>query len=206
MTPLGLVHIMGTDHHYGPAPWVSNLSRAEWNPVYYHKADSTGLGFNRTSAGGGSNAVGQYFTSVRDRFNARATVGDDFLLFFHHVGWGEQLASGKTLWAELVHRYSLGVDQVGVMRAAWQGIDGYIDSGRFTAVDDFLEIQHYEARWWRDACLTYFATFSNQAIPAGYAMPANSLSFYQGLTCPSDPRKPRCSQVYTGNPSPAITP
>jgi alpha-glucuronidase len=206
MTPLGLVHIMGTDHHYGPAPWVSNLSRAEWNPVYYHKADTTGLGFNRTSAGGGSNAVAQYFSSVRDAFNARASVSEDFLLFFHHVGWEEELTSGKTLWAELVHRYSLGVDQVGVMRTAWQGVDGYVDAARFAAVDDFLEIQHYEARWWRDACLTYFATFSNQPIPAGYAMPANSLSFYQGLTCPSDPKKPRCSQVYTGNPSPAITP
>jgi alpha-glucuronidase len=206
MTPLGLAHIMGSDHHYGPAPWVSNLSRAEWNPVYYHKADAAGLGFNRTSAQGGSNAVGQYFAPVRERLNARATVPDDVLLFFHHVGWQEPLASGKTLWAELVHRYSLGVDQVGVMRTAWQTVEGYIDTGRFTAVDDFLEIQHYEARWWRDACLTYFATFSNQPIPAGYAMPAHNLSFYQGLTCPSDPRKPRCSQVYTGSPSPAITP
>jgi alpha-glucuronidase len=206
MTPLGLVHIMGSDHHYGPAPWVNNLSRADWNPVYYHKADSTGLGFNRTSAGGGSNAVAQYFAPVRDAFNARATVGDDLLLFFHHVGWEEQLASGKTLWAELVHRYSLGVDQVGQIRTAWQTVDGYIDDARFAAVDDFLEIQHYEARWWRDACLTYFATFSNQPIPAGYAMPANALSFYQGLSCPVDVKKPRCPQVYTGEPSPAILP
>jgi alpha-glucuronidase len=206
MTPLGLVHIMGSDHHYGPAPWVDNLSRAEWNPVYYHKADSTGLGFNRTSTGGGSNAVGQYFAPLRDAFNARATVGDDLLLFFHHVGWQEQLASGKTLWAELVHRYSLGVDQVGQMRTAWQALDGYMDAARFAAVDDFLEIQHYEARWWRDACLTYFETFSNQPIPAGYAMPANDLSFYQGLSCPSDVKKPRCPAVYTGNPSPAILP
>jgi alpha-glucuronidase len=206
MTPLGLVHIMGTDHHYGPAPWVSNLSRAEWNPVYYHKADATGLGFNRTSAGGGSNAVAQYFAPVRDAFNARANIHEDFLLFFHHVGWQEELASGRTLWAELVHRYSVGVDQVGVMRTAWQGVEGYVDGARFAAVDEFLEIQHYEARWWRDACLSYFATFSNQPIPEGYAMPANSLSFYQGLTCPSDPKKPRCSQVYTGNPSPAIMP
>jgi alpha-glucuronidase len=206
MTPLGLVHIMGSDHHYGPAPWVSNLSRAEWNPVYYHKADMQGLGFNRTSTGGGSNAVAQYAATVRDRFNARATVGDDLLLFFHHVGWSEQLGSGRTLWAELVHRYSQGVDDVGAMRTAWATVDGYIDGARFDAVADFLEIQHYEARWWRDACLSYFATFSNQPIPTGYAMPANSLAFYQGLTCPSDVTKPRCPAVYTGNPSPAILP
>jgi alpha-glucuronidase len=206
MTPLGLVHIMGSDHHYGPAPWVSNLSRAEWNPVYYHKADTQGLGFNRTSAGGGSNAVGQYAATVRDKFNARASTPDDFLLFFHHVGWSEMLGSGRTLWAELVHRYSKGVDDVGTMRTAWATVDGYIDGARFDAVTDFLEIQHYEARWWRDAGLTYFATFSNQAIPSGYAMPANNLSFYQGLNCPPNVTKPRCTAVYTGNPSPAILP
>ena len=206
MTPLGLVHIMGTDHHYGPAPWVSNLSRAEWNPVYYHKADATGLGFNRTSAGGGSNAVAQYAATLRDRFADRALVPENLLLFFHHVGWQDPLSTGRTLWAELVHRYSLGVDDVGRMREQWASVNGYIDAARFKAVSDFLQIQHYEARWWRDACLTYFATFSKQPIPDGYAMPANPLSYYQGLTCPSDPKKPRCSQVYTGNPSPAITP
>ncbi len=206
MTPLGLVHIMGTDHHYGPAPWVSNLSRAEWNPVYYHKADATGLGFDRTAASGGSNAVAQYAASVRDRFADKAQVPENLLLFFHHVGWQEQLSSGRTLWAELVHRYSLGVDDVGRLREQWAKVDGYIDGARFKAVSDFLQIQHYEARWWRDACLTYFGTFSKQPIPEGYAMPANALSYYQGLDCPSDSKKPRCTQVYTGNPSPAISP
>ena len=204
MTPLGLVHIMGTDHHYGPAPWVSNLSRAEWNPVYYHKADAAGLGFNRTSQGGGSNAVGQYAASLAARFADRAEVPEEFLLFFHHVAWQDALGTGRTLWAELVHRYSLGVDEVGRMREQWATVDGYIDGARFKAVSDFLQIQHYEARWWRDACLAYFATFSKLPIPEGYAMPANTLSYYQGLTCPSDPKKPRCSQVYSGEPSPAI--
>jgi alpha-glucuronidase len=67
-----------------------------------------------------------------------------------------------------------------------------------------LQIQHYEARWWRDACLTYFGTFSKQPIPNGYAPAANTLSFYQGLNCPSDVTKPRCPAVYTGEPSPAV--
>ena len=203
MTPLGLAHIMGTDHHYGPAPWVSNLSRAEWNPVYYHKADAQGLGFNRAPSPG-SDAVAQYFQPVRDRFASRATTPDAFLLFFHHVAWADKLASGRTLWEELVHRYSVGVDEVGVMRDSWATVKGYIDDKRFTDVADFLEIQHYEARWWRDACLTYFASHSKQAIPAGYAMPAQALSFYQGLTCPADAKKPRCMPVYNGQPSPAV--
>jgi alpha-glucuronidase len=204
MTPLGLVHIMGSDHHYGPAPWVSNLSRAEWNPVYYHKADAQGLGFDRTAQG--SDAVGQYFTPVRDAFSTRASVPDDYLLFFHHVGWQEKLESGRTLWEELVYRYSRGVDEVAAMRETWASIEGYIDDKRFGDVAEFLEIQHYEARWWRDACLTYFATHSKQPIPSGYAMPARDLSYYQGLNCPPDAKKPRCTQVYTGTPSPAILP
>nr|WP_234023630.1 alpha-glucuronidase family glycosyl hydrolase [Sorangium cellulosum] len=204
MTPLGLVHIMGSDHHYGPAPWVSNLGRAEWNPVYYHKADANGIGFNRTSSG--SNAVAQYFAPVGETFGSRDTVPDDFLLFFHHVGWQDKLSSGKTVWEELVHRYSLGVDGVGLMRNTWESVEGRIDDQRFGDVNEFLEIQHYEARWWRDACLSYFGQVSRLQIPSGYAAPANSLSFYQGLSCPADAKKPRCSQVYTGSPSPAILP
>jgi alpha-glucuronidase len=204
MTPLGLVHIMGTDHHYGPAPWVSNLSRAEWNPVYYHKADAAGIGFDRSAQG--SNAVAQYFGPVRDLYGSRASVPEDLLLFFFHPAWDDTLSSGRTVWAELVHRYSAGVDQVATMREAWAGIDGYVDAARFQDVTEFLEIQHYEARWWRDACLSYFATFSGEAIPAGYAPLANTLSYYQGLNCPADVTKPRCPAVYTGDPSPAILP
>ncbi|WP_081426956.1 alpha-glucuronidase family glycosyl hydrolase [Sorangium cellulosum] len=204
MTPLGLVHIMGTDHHYGPAPWVSNLSRAEWNPVYYHKADARGIGFNRTSSG--SNAVAQYFAPLAQQFGSLDTVPEDFLLFFHHVGWQEELSTGRTVWEELVHRYSRGVDEVGVLRGAWESVEGRVDGKRFAEVSEFLKIQHHEARWWRDACLTYFAQVGSLQVPSGYAPPANTLSFYQGLRCPSDATKPRCSQVYTGDPSPAILP
>ena len=204
MEPLGLAHMMGTDHHYGPAPWVSTLAQAEWNPVYYHKADAQGLGFDRTATG--SNAVSQYASAVGDAFAKRATISDDSLLFFHHVGWTEKLDTGKTLWEELVRRYSQGVDDVGHVRETWTTVKGRIDSKRFGEVSDFLQIQHYEARWWRDACLSYFATFSKLAIPAGYAAPANPLSYYQGLNCPADVKKPRCPQVYTGTPSPAVLP
>ena len=90
------------------------------------------------------------------------------------------------------------------MRDAWATVENRVDGQRFGEVTDFLEIQHFEARWWRDACLTYFGSISQQSVPAGYAAPANSLSFYQGLSCPSDPKKPRCDQVYTGRPSPAV--
>jgi alpha-glucuronidase len=205
MEPLGLVHIMGTDDHYGPAPWINNLSTASWNPFYFHKADATGIGFDRTSTG--SNTVSQYFPTVRDKFASRTTVPDDNLLFFQRVKWDDKLASsGRTIWEELVYRYSLGVDSVQTMRDAWAMVQGRVDAKRYSDVAGFLQTQHYEARWWRDACLTYFASVSKHTIPSGYATPAQNLAFYQNLEtkCPADASKPRCPDVYTGTPSPAI--
>jgi alpha-glucuronidase len=207
MTPLGLAHIMGTDDHYGPAPWVNSLSTANWNPFYYHQADATGVGFDRTASG--SNTLSQYASQVKDAYSSRSTVPDDFLLFFQRVKWDDALASsGRTLWEELVHRYSLGVDSVQTMKDEWATVKGRIDTKRYDDVTSFLATQHYEARWWRDACLTYFASVSKHSIPSGYAAAAHDLAFYQNLVnkCPPDATKPRCSDVYNGAPSPAVTP
>jgi alpha-glucuronidase len=208
MTPLGLAHLMGTDDHYGPAPWVNDLSQADWNPFYFHEADATGIGFDRTAMSG-SGTLAQYSAPVESAYANKSTVPDDLLLFFQRVKWDDTLASsGRSIWEELVYRYSLGVDSVQTMKNEWAMVEGRIDTKRFTDVTSFLKIQHYEARWWRDACLAYFASVSKHAIPSGYAMPAHPLSFYQSLekTCPSDVTKPRCDDVYMGDPSPAITP
>jgi len=192
MTPLGLAHIMGSNHHYGPAPWA-RLSRADWSPPYFHRADSLGVGFDRTATG--SDAVTQYAPAVRDRLANRATVPDSLLLWFHHVGWREPMHSGRTLWDELALHYQTGVDTVRAMRREWQGIRGSIDAPRFAEVDGFLEIQEREARWWRDAALQYFASFSHMPLPAGVEPPAHPLSYYMSLPCPRDPRKPRCPEI-----------
>jgi alpha-glucuronidase len=207
MEPLGLVHLMGTNVHYGPAPWVNDLRVANWNPYYFHKADATGIGFDRTATG--SNTIAQYFPTVAGRFGTRSTTPDDLLLFFQRVGWDDKLpSSGRTVWQELVHRYSAGVDAVRTMRNAWSSVRGRIDDKRYAEIANDLQIQHYEARWWRDACLTYFMSVNNRAMPGGYAAPAHDLPYYQDLqkTCPADLTKPRCPAVYSGNPSPAITP
>ncbi|MFI5256437.1 MAG: alpha-glucuronidase family glycosyl hydrolase [Gemmatimonadales bacterium] len=192
MTPLGLAHLMGTGHHYGPAPWV-RLRRLDWSPVYYHRADSVGIGFDRTSTG--SNAVSQYAPPVRDRYASRATVPDSLLLWFHHVPWGDTLSSGRTLWEELVRHYNAGVDSVHSMQKSWTSVRGAIDPQRYSEVDSFLAIQEKEARWWRDASLSYWQTFSHRPIPAGYDRPAHALAYYMQLRCPADPRKPRCDAI-----------
>jgi alpha-glucuronidase len=181
MTPLGLAHLQAANHHYGPGPWVDEHfgggRRADWTATYYHRADTLGIGFDRTDSG--SNAVGQYFPPVRQHWANRSTVPDSFLLWFHRVGWTEQLESGRTLWHELVHRYHRGVDSVREMQQTWNSLEGTIDQRRFDDVEAFLAIQEREARWWRDSSILYFQTFARQPIPDGYEAPEGTLERYR---------------------------
>lgn len=185
MTPLGLHHLMATGHHYGPGPWVNNLERADWNPTYFHKAAKDGIGFDRTKSG--SDAVAQYSPRVAGCFSNRRCVPDDYLLWFHHVGWDERMRSGRSLWGELAFRYDDGVSRVQEMRRTWRALQGEIDAERFNEVDAFLGIQEAEARWWRDASLAYFSNVSGRQLPEGVQPPAHSLGYYEALTFPNVP-------------------
>jgi alpha-glucuronidase len=180
MTPLGLHHLMAEGHHYGPGPWVSEARRADWTSVYYHRADAQGLGFDRTASG--SNAVGQYFPPVAAAFGRLDRVPDNHLLWFHHVGWDHRMASGLTLWEELVRHYYGGVEAVRRMQATWKSLAGPVDAERYEQVRAFLAIQEKEARWWRDACVLYFQTFSGKPIPDGYERPEHDLAYYRAIT------------------------
>jgi alpha-glucuronidase len=192
MAPLGLSSLTAAGNHYGPSPWIKD-GRPDWTPVYYHRADAAGIGFDRTESG--SNALEQYAEPVRLRYGTRETVPDSLLLWFHHVGWRERVESGRTLWDELVHRYSAGVDSVHAMQRSWNGLEGRIDDERFHHVQAMLAVQAREARWWRDASLRYFQSISRLPIPARYEQPAQSLEFYMRLRCPADPRRPRCENL-----------
>ncbi|HYH14825.1 MAG TPA: alpha-glucuronidase family glycosyl hydrolase, partial [Flavisolibacter sp.] len=169
MTPLGLHHIMGTGHHYGPAPWVNNAGRDDWNPVYYHKADKKGIGFDRTTTG--SNALSQYAPAVKKIFEDINTCPEEFLLWFHHVPWDHKMKSGKSLWEELCYRYYTGVDSMRAIQQQWNSLQGLVDEERFRQVQMLLNIQVKEAVWWRNACLLYFQSFSGMPIPGTYEKP-----------------------------------
>jgi alpha-glucuronidase len=199
MTPLGLSHVMAAHHHYGPGPWA-DVERRDQSPTYFHRADAAGLGFDRPRRG--SDAVSQYFPPLRSRYADRATVPDSLLLWFHHVGWGERLRTGRTLWDELALRYQAGVDTVRAMRRTWAGLDGRIDADRFQRVSNLLAIQEAEARWWRDASLQYFRQFARRPLPAGVEPPAHPLDFYTSLRCPADRTRPRCPEIERDAPSP----
>jgi alpha-glucuronidase len=172
MTPLGLHHLMAWDHHYGPGPWVAR-GREDWTSVYFHRADERGVGFDRSPKG--SNAVGQYFSPVRERWGSIETCPETLLLWFHHVAWDHVMRSGRTLWEELCHRYSTGVQSVREMQLTWESVEGLVDGARHDHVRTLLRIQEKEARWWRDACLLYFQTFAKRPIPEAYERPSATL-------------------------------
>jgi alpha-glucuronidase len=188
MTPLGLAHQMGTGHHYGPGPWVDDAGRADWNPVYYHRADQAGIGVDRTPSG--SNAVAQYAPPLAEEYADVAKTPENLLLWFHHVPWTYRMHSGRTLWDELVIRYSQGVREVAATNAAWAKLKPYVDAERFNLTADFLRMQQQDARLWRDASIAYFQTFSGLPLPAGVAPPEHPLDTYKALRFPYAPGNP----------------
>ena len=185
MTPLGLHHLMATGHHYGPGPWVDDLSRPEWNPVYYHKADEAGIGFDRSNEG--SNAISQYADDVAKKFSDPKTTPDELLLWFHHVPWDYKMSNGKILWDALALKYQEGVSDVEEMISTWKGISSYVDEQRFNDVIMLLQIQLEEARWWRDASLSYFQKFSEKPLPNRVPKPEKTLEEYKAIQHPFAP-------------------
>ena len=166
MMPLGLHHIFKFDHHYGPEPdgFIASYP-LEWCPVYYHKADAQGVGFDRSSKG--TDAVGQYPEPYRSLYNNIETCPEEYLLWFHHVPWTYKMKSGSTLWQELCMKYNMGVAMVEVYRDFWhtsakQYMKGHEQEWQHT--DSLLNVQLGNAKEWRNTCLKYFQTFSKMKI------------------------------------------
>ena len=179
MDPLGLNMIFAEGHHYGPGPWYDKARRPDWNSTYYHRADSAGIGFDRTPTG--SNMLEQYAPAARAQWEDVKTCPDQWLLFFHHVPWTWRIHTGRTLWDQLCYQYQAGVDSVRWMKRCWERLRPDIDEERWAAVKMKLDIQEHDAVWWRNACLLYFQTFSRTPMPAFVEHPDHTLEYYEKL-------------------------
>ena len=182
MMPLGLHHIFAGGHHYGPEPWCAPKGwREDWLPRFYHRADTIGLGFNRSNhdepclkGNAGSNNVSQYPEPLRTLYNHRETCPEDLLLYFHHVPWDYTMRNGLSLWDNLCYTYDRGVRQADAFLTTWQSLRPFFTD---STVNSHLSPVNYEnqlwrferqakdAIWWRDACLLYFQTFSHRPLP-----------------------------------------
>jgi alpha-glucuronidase len=205
MMPLGLHHLFSANEHYGPGPWwAPKRVRQDWTPPYYHKADTAGIGFDRTESG--SNAVAQYQQPLLSLFNNLNTCPDIYLLWFHHLPWTYMMRSGRTLWEELCYHYDEGVQEVRRFQTIWDKAQFYVDAQRFALVQDKLRSQLRNAQLWKDACLLYFQQFSRRPIPADIERPIHSLDEiirddmpHRPFNPPAEePAKARPAQTYTG--------
>jgi alpha-glucuronidase len=166
--PLGLHHLIG-GNHYAPMPENAKDRRADWTAAYYHQAAPDGIGFDRTM--NGTQAVAQYFPTVRDKFDNLATCPEELLLWFHRCAWDHKLKSGQTLWDALCQKYQEGARQAAALQTTWQSLADRIDPQRHKEVADRLAIQVADAAKWRDHILEYFQAFSKRAIPRSAPSP-----------------------------------
>ena len=174
MMPLGLHHIFAANHHYGPGPWWAPKGvRRDWTPPYYHRADTSGIGFDRTRTG--SDAVDQYHSPLNSEFNNVKTCPESYLLWFHHLPWDYKMKSGRTLWDEICYHYQEGLEQVRQFQMVWDRAQPYVDSERFYQVQRKLRLQCRNAQIWKDACLLYFQQFSRRPIPYDIERPVYNL-------------------------------
>lgn len=174
MMPLGFHHLFAANEHYGPGPWWAPRGvRHDWTPPYYHKADTNGVGFDRTHSG--SNAVSQYHEPLGSQFNDLATCPDMYLLWFHHLPWDYIMRSGYTLWDEICFHYDKGLKQVRDFQKIWDRAEPYVDKERFALVQSKLRSQCANAQVWKDACLLYFQQFSHMPFPRDIERPVNEL-------------------------------
>lgn len=185
MTPLGLHHMMAEGHHQGPGPWVKDLGREDWTSVYYHKADSLGIGFDRTATG--SDALSQYAPEIEKAYSNIETTPEKYLLWFHHVPWSYKLKNGKTLWYNLARHYQDGVLEVEKMISTWEQMKPYVDEIAYKKTEMLLSIQLEEAQWWRDSCLLYFQQFSKMELPDFIPKAPHTLKYYESIRDPYAP-------------------
>ena len=166
--PLGFHHIFNGSH-YGPGPWQGSI-RPDWSPLYYHKAGPDGVGFDRTVATGSGN-IGQYHEPFASTMENLATTPDKYLLWFHHVPWDYRMKSGRTLWDEICLHYQSGINSVQGFLDTWAAVKKFVPEDTWNKVQERLVIQEADARWWRDACVQYFQTFSGMPVPSDVAAP-----------------------------------
>ena len=183
MMPLGLHHIFAGGHHYGPEPWCNPKGwREDWLPRFYHRADTIGIGFNRTdhdepclAGSAGSNNVAQYPEPLRTLYNNIGTCPENLLLWFHHVKWDHTMSNGLSLWDNLCYSYDRGVRQAREFVDTWMAVKPYVKEDVYQRQLTRFQRQAKDAQWWRDACLLYFQTFANRPLPPDCPAPVHQL-------------------------------
>ena len=154
--PLGLQTLTDiTGPHYGPG--IESSENNGWGQ--WHRADSQGVGMDRTVATG-TGFIGQYSPAVQKLYESLADCPDDLLLFMHHVPYTFVLHSGKTVIQYLYDSHYAGAEKAATSVTEWKSLHGLIDDARYNEVLKRQEYQAGHAIVWRDAVANYFHKIS----------------------------------------------
>lgn len=156
--PLGVGFMVQPGHHYGPS--VDGYEYSPWGT--YHFADRDGVGVDRSVASG-TGFAGQYGKRWAEVYETVASCPDELLLFFHHVPYGQELKSGKTVIQHIYDTHFEGVDEVAQARRVWDSLAGLVDPVRHARVAELFEEQLRGAGEWRDQINSYF--FRKSGVP-----------------------------------------
>ncbi|KGM14414.1 alpha-glucuronidase [Cellulomonas bogoriensis] len=150
-SPLGVGWMVEPGHHYGPS--IEGYEYSAWGT--YHFADRDGVGVDRTVATG-TGYTGQYREPWASVYESVDRCPDELLLFFHHVPYGHELASGRTVIQHIYDTHFQGVEEVQAMVARWEQVADQVDGALAERVSGRLAEQLRSAREWRDQVNTYF--------------------------------------------------
>jgi alpha-glucuronidase len=132
---------------------VDGYEYSKWGT--YHRADSLGIGIDRT-VGSGTGYAGQYQAKNALLYESPATCPEELLLFFHHVPYLQRLKSGETVIQHIYNTHFDGVEQVAGLKEKWLSLQGKIDAECFARVLGRLDEQLEHAKEWRDVINSYF--------------------------------------------------
>jgi len=150
--PLGLQTLTDiTGNHYGVN--VEASERNGWGQ--WHRADSAGVGMDRTVATG-TGYIGQYRAPVARMYESLETCPDELLTFMHHVPYTHKLHSGKTVIQYIYDSHYEGADAVAAYARQWRSLRGLVDEQRYNEILAQLNYQAGQAVVWRDAVDTWF--------------------------------------------------
>ncbi len=149
--PLGIGWMVNPNHHYGPS--VDGYEYSKWGT--YHRADSQGIGIDR-SVKSGTGYAGLYHKPNSENYESPETCPDELILFFHHLPYNYKLKSGKTIIEHIYDTHFEGVKKVEELISKWKSIKNFIDDERYDNVLKKFEEQLEHSKEWRDVINTYF--------------------------------------------------
>jgi alpha-glucuronidase len=149
--PLGIGWMVNPNHHYGPS--VDGYEYSKWGT--YHRADSLGIGIDR-SVKSGTGYAGQYQAQNALMYESPGTCPEELLLFFHHVPYLQRLKSGETVLQHIYNTHFDGVEQVIGLKEQWLCLQGLINDECFARVLQRLDEQLEHAKEWRDVINSCF--------------------------------------------------